>query len=81
MSFKGSVYDLFLAPWEHLGFGRLRHRLLRGLRGPVLELGVGTGLNLPKYPGEITVVAVDRDLQFLRHSRRRRREWLVCRTG
>ncbi len=80
MSLQGRLYDLFLAPWERLGFARRRRKLLRGLRGPVLELGVGTGLNLPEYPGGLTIVAVDPNLQFLRRSRRRRRErqHLVC---
>eukprot|EP00887_Chlorella_sp_A99_P004799 scaffold4.g4799.t1 len=33
-----------------LGFLELRAALLRRARGDVLELGVGTGLNLPAYP-------------------------------
>lgn len=40
--------------------GRLRRELLSGVRGEVLEIGFGTGLNLPYYPGEVTrITAVD----------------------
>ena len=35
-------------------FRRLRTDLLSGLHGEVLELGIGTGLNLPHYPKTIT---------------------------
>lgn len=35
---------------ESLGLRRLREDALRGLAGRVLELGIGTGRNLPLYP-------------------------------
>ena len=35
---------------EKLGLGRLREESLDGLRGRVLEIGVGTGRNVPFYP-------------------------------
>jgi ubiquinone/menaquinone biosynthesis C-methylase UbiE len=34
----------------------LRKRALRGLRGDVLEVGFGSGLNMPYYPAEVTSV-------------------------
>jgi ubiquinone/menaquinone biosynthesis C-methylase UbiE len=41
-------------------FRRLRAELLAPARGEVLELGIGTGLNLPHYPKAITQLhAVD----------------------
>jgi SAM-dependent methyltransferase len=41
-------------------FRRLRRELLASVRGEVLELGIGTGLNLPYYPHTITALhAVD----------------------
>lgn len=38
------------------GFGRQRRELLAAARGRVLELGVGSGLNLPHYPEAVTRV-------------------------
>lgn len=37
-------------------FTKLRRTVVEGARGSVLELGVGTGLNLPHYPREVTEV-------------------------
>ncbi len=42
-------YDKGMYPLEWLILSRLRRRVFPGLRGRVLELGVGTGVNLPLY--------------------------------
>lgn len=43
-----------------------RHRLVRGARGRVLEIGVGSGLNLLLYPDAVTsVVGVDTSHRLL----------------
>lgn len=40
--------------------GKLRHRAMQGLAGEVLEIGFGSGTNVPWYPPEVTgVYAVD----------------------
>jgi ubiquinone/menaquinone biosynthesis C-methylase UbiE len=49
-----AVYDRALARAEHAGFADRRGRLLAGLRGDVLEIGAGTGLNLAHYPASVT---------------------------
>jgi ubiquinone/menaquinone biosynthesis C-methylase UbiE len=79
-SFDGWLYDLFMAPAERLGFAGRRRDLLHGLRGLVLEIGAGTGLNLPHYGPGPTVIAVDPKLSLIRHALRRRRpgQYLVC---
>ncbi len=42
------------------GFGRLRARAIRGVTGEVVEIGFGSGTNLPHYPTGVTKVwAVD----------------------
>ena len=44
---------------ERLIFRRLRRRVFPGLRGDVLELGVGTGVNLPLYKAGARVTGCD----------------------
>lgn len=51
-----------LMEWVMAGeeFRRLRRELLASIKGDVLELGIGTGLNLPHYPQTVTELhAVD----------------------
>lgn len=45
-----------LMDWVMRGdeFRQLRRLLLQGARGEVLEIGLGTGLNLPHYPGGVS---------------------------
>jgi SAM-dependent methyltransferase len=48
-----ALYDRFLWFGERRGMTRLRRDLLAGARGEVLEIGAGTGLNLPHYPADL----------------------------
>jgi len=57
-----ATYDLGQWPGEHLGFRSLRARAVADLRGRVLELGAGTGLNFPHYRAAVEVVAIEPDL-------------------
>lgn len=53
-------YDRMSEPMEHmLGFAQARARLFAGLSGTILELGVGTGRNLPYYPQDARMIALD----------------------
>jgi phosphatidylethanolamine/phosphatidyl-N-methylethanolamine N-methyltransferase len=77
-----SGYDLFMWPLERALFARLRQRALRALRPSapprlVLEVGVGTGANLPLYPASSRVVAVDASADMLTVARRRRTRAVV----
>jgi ubiquinone/menaquinone biosynthesis C-methylase UbiE len=70
----GRVYDPLMAPLESLGLRGMRRDLLRRLRGRVLELGVGTGKNLPLYPdGVERLVGIDPDEAMLKRAGERAR--------
>ncbi len=57
---NAGVYDLMSMPMEHMiGFKKARAKLFEGLKGKILELGVGTGRNIPYYPDDVSVVAID----------------------
>ncbi|MFO7768061.1 MAG: SAM-dependent methyltransferase, partial [bacterium] len=49
------LYDLMEAPMEQ-GVSGWRRQIMEEVRGRVLEVGVGTGKNLPHYPPERQVV-------------------------
>jgi ubiquinone/menaquinone biosynthesis C-methylase UbiE len=54
-----ALYDLLDLPFEHRRYSRLRPLLFQGLRGRLLDAGVGTGRNFPYYPPGATVVGID----------------------
>lgn len=54
-----------------LGFRAGRHWAVAGARGLVLELGVGTGRNLPLYPAGARVIGVDLSRPMLMQASRR----------
>lgn len=65
------LYDALMGLADGLGFRDWRRRLVAGSRGQVLELGCGTGRNLPLYPDSAQVVALDPDLAALTRARKR----------
>ena len=72
---KARLYDFFMALPEALGLRRLRRDALCGLRGRVLEVGVGVGKNLPLYPPTVEcVVGVDPDPAMLKKAEQWARE-------
>src|SRR3954447_3515820 len=56
-----SLYDRMTRPIENAGLGRRRAALLAGAVGRVLEVGGGTGANLPHYPADVTVTVLEPD--------------------
>ena len=59
------IYDLFEYPMEWLRFASWRAGLMNKVKGrQVLEVGVGTGKNLPHYPRDIKVIAIDLSVQY-----------------
>jgi ubiquinone/menaquinone biosynthesis C-methylase UbiE len=65
------VYDLYTAPMEAFGAGHARQRLFGRATGRVLELGVGTGLNLRHYPAGTRLTGIDISPRMLEHARTR----------
>ena len=65
------VYDALMAVNDRVGLWKLRTWVTAGASGLVLEIGSGTGRNLPRYPRNATVVAVDPSLDALRRAKRR----------
>jgi len=60
-----SIYDRGMLPLELLILRRLRRRVFPSLRGEVLELGIGTGINLPLYGPEASVTGCDASAEML----------------
>lgn len=58
-------YDRGMAPLERLWLRQMRLRLVPHATGRVLEIGVGTGVNLPLYPPSVRVTAVDESAEML----------------
>jgi SAM-dependent methyltransferase len=50
---SAALYDRFLWLGEKRGMAALRRELLADARGAELEIGAGTGLNLPHYPADL----------------------------
>jgi ubiquinone/menaquinone biosynthesis C-methylase UbiE len=64
-------YDRSMALWERFVLGRARAWAPGNADGAVLELAVGTGLNLPSYPATATVLGVELSDGMLAIARRR----------
>jgi ubiquinone/menaquinone biosynthesis C-methylase UbiE len=65
------LYDALLSLTERRGLVRWRRWLAGGARGRVLDLGSGTGRNLPFYPSGVRAVGLDPVPQHLVRARRR----------
>src|SRR5246127_3984657 len=52
-------YDLLDLPFEYGRYRRIRPLLFEGLKGRLLDAGVGTGRNFPFYPSGASVIGID----------------------
>nr|WP_167901288.1 methyltransferase domain-containing protein [Thermococcus sp. LS1] len=68
------IYDLFESPMEARAFSKYRKKALSMAEGKVLEIGVGTGKNLPYYPKDVEVIGIDFSRGMLEKAERRRKE-------
>ena len=66
------IYDVMEAVVERVAFKDWRQRLWSHVSGPrLLEVGVGTGKNLPYHPDEVHVTAVDLSARMLTRAQRK----------
>ncbi len=65
------LYDAGLALLEATGLAGWRRWLATGAVGRVLDLGCGTGRNLPLYDGRVRPVGLDPCIETIRAARRR----------
>ncbi|HUF92166.1 MAG TPA: class I SAM-dependent methyltransferase [Candidatus Limnocylindria bacterium] len=65
------LYDAWCGVAERFGLQRWRRWLVGGARGRILEVGCGTGRNLPLYPPGARVVAIEPWAPALARARRR----------
>jgi ubiquinone/menaquinone biosynthesis C-methylase UbiE len=65
------LYDALCAAFEAFGLARWRRWLVAGARGRVLDLGCGTGRNLPLMPPGSVAIGLDPSWRSLQRARRR----------
>ncbi|HYE36928.1 class I SAM-dependent methyltransferase [Methylocaldum sp.] len=65
------LYDSVMSLADALGLAHWRRALAHTAGGCVLEVGCGTGRNLPLYPPGVDVIGLDPDLESLARARRR----------
>jgi ubiquinone/menaquinone biosynthesis C-methylase UbiE len=66
------AYDIMEAPLERFRFAGWRQRLRNRIKGPTaLEVGIGTGKNIPYYPSGVQIVGVDLSPRMLANARRK----------
>jgi len=68
------IYDSFMRNREATVLGPRRAYLLRPLRGKVLEIGAGTGVNFQYYHPETSVLAIEPSLAMLEKARQKATE-------
>ncbi|MBS3774074.1 MAG: methyltransferase domain-containing protein, partial [Bacteroidales bacterium] len=52
------IYDILEYPMEK-GFSKWREELLNQADGNTLEVGIGTGKNIPYYPEQVELTGID----------------------
>jgi ubiquinone/menaquinone biosynthesis C-methylase UbiE len=65
------LYDPMCRLLEAAGLQRWRLWLVKGARGRVLEIGCGTGRNLPLYPAHARIIGIDPAMSPLHRAHRR----------
>lgn len=71
---SAGMYDRSIGLFERLMLADGRQWLASRARGDVLEVGIGTGRNLPYYPPEVRLAGLDLSPEMVERTRRRARE-------
>ncbi|MEV6628587.1 class I SAM-dependent methyltransferase [Amycolatopsis sp. NPDC051106] len=71
---KSATYDAEMGVWDRRLFGDSREWACGQAIGEVLEVAVGTGLNLACYPAEVTLTGLDLSSGMLELARSRARD-------
>ena len=66
-----SSYDKQIAFFERIQFAAGREWIGQRARGRVLEVAIGTGLNLPRYPADVTITGIELSPAMLAVARQR----------
>ena len=64
------IYDIMEAPMEKL-FSKWRREMLKDASGKTLEVGIGTGKNIPWYPRNIELTGIDFSPKMVEIARRK----------
>jgi ubiquinone/menaquinone biosynthesis C-methylase UbiE len=64
-------YDRTMSRWERMLFGGGREWVCSQARGDVLEIAIGTGRNLPHYPADVRLTAIELSPEMLNIARKR----------
>ena len=75
------LYDAMCTVMEWTGLSRWRAWLVGGARGRTLEVGCGTGRNLPRYAADVPLVALEPDADALKVAKQRAPNALLVRAS
>ena len=65
------LYDLASTLWEASWKKTVRPLVFEGLSGRILDAGIGTGLSIPYYPRNCSVIGIDLSDRMLKRAQRR----------
>ena len=65
-----SLYDVFELPLEKIWFSSWRKKYVSPLKGRILEVGIGTGKNIPYYSQYANVTGIDFSRKMLERAKK-----------
>tara|TARA_B100001142_G_C14244407_1_gene620691 strand:+ start:345 stop:956 length:612 start_codon:yes stop_codon:yes gene_type:complete len=65
------AYDILDFPWEYWRYQSIRPHLFNGLKGTILDAGIGTGQNVNFYSKTANVIGIDLSRNMLKRAAQR----------